>query len=157
MPAFLDTSALAKIYHGETGTAFVERLLDLQHSVYVSRVGLVEMQSVLSGKVRTRTISLAATGLARLRFRADIRQRRIRVVALRVRHYELAESLIEKHGDTQGLRTLDSLQLAVALDLTRNGIANSLVTADKVLVRVASIESLTVWDPEVAVLDDLLT
>ena len=75
---------------------------------------------------------------------------------MKTRHYELAESLIEKHGDTQGLRTLDSLQLAVALDLARSGVADSFVTADKILVRVASVENLVVWDPETATPEDLL-
>ena len=66
------------------------------------------------------------------------------------RHYYLAASLIEKHGDTQGLRTLDSLQSAVALDLAQNGIVDSFVTADKVLIRVAALERLNALNPETA-------
>jgi len=156
VPAILDTSALAKLYHRENGTTFIEKLLDLQQSLLVSRLALVKMRSVLSGKVRTKTIGKADAELVRLKFRADVRKRRIRVVALKTRHYELAESLIEKHGGTQGHRTLDSLQLAVALDLARNGVADSFVTADKVLVRVPSLENLVVWDPETASPEDLL-
>ena len=152
MPVFLDTSALAKLYHTEIRTGFVENLLEREHSVFVSRLGAVEMQSVLSGKVRTRAIAKADAELAHLKFRADVRKRRIRVVALRNRHYDLAASLIEKHGDTRGLRTLDSLQLAVALDLVQNGIVDSFVTADKVLIRVAAVEKLNALDPETAVL-----
>jgi len=47
-------------------------LLDLQQSVLVSRLALVEMRSVLSGKVRTKTIGKADAELVRLKFRADI-------------------------------------------------------------------------------------
>ena len=45
---------------------------------------------------------------------------------------------------------LDSLQLAVAIDLTQNGIVDSFVTADKVLIRVAAVEKLNALDPETA-------
>ena len=108
------------------------------------------MHSVLSGKVRTRALSEVDAELARQKFRADIRRRRVLVIALRNRHYDLASSLIEKHGNYQGLRTLDSLQLAVALDLAQNGLSDMFVTADKVLARIAALENLNVHDPETA-------
>jgi len=147
VPAFLDTSALAKLYHREIGSDFLERLVEQDPLVLVSRLGAVEMQSVLSGKVRTRALTEDAD-LARRRFRTDVRRKRLRIVALRNRHYELAAWLIEKHANNQGLRTLDSLQLAVAVDLARNGLVDSFVTADKVLVRLGGIEELRVLDPE---------
>jgi len=149
VPAFLDTSALAKLYHKEIGSDFLAELAFKEPLLLVSRLGVVEMQSVLAGKVRTRTLTEFDAELARSRFRSDIRRKRIRVVALRNRHYELAASLIEKHASNQGLRTLDSLQLAMAVDLARNGLIDFLVTADKVLVRLGGIENVKVLDPEV--------
>jgi len=56
--------------------------------------------------------------------------------------------LIERHGSGYGLRTLDSLQLAVALNLYRGGAMDHLVTADKVLCKVAAAEGVSVIDPE---------
>lgn len=148
MAIYLDTSALAKLYHQETGSAFLERLLHESQTVFLSRLCVLEMRSVLSGKIRTNVLALDDADLVVRRFRSDVRRRRFKVIALRVRHYDLAESLIAAHGATQGLRTLDSLQLATALDLYKNGLIDSLVTADKILVRVAALENLNCIDPE---------
>ena len=52
MAAYLDTSALAKIYHQEIGSAFVENLVDTDPPVFLSRLGSLELQSVLAGKIR---------------------------------------------------------------------------------------------------------
>jgi uncharacterized protein with PIN domain len=46
MPGFLDTSALAKLYHVEVGSEFVEALLRRDSPSYISTLTLVEMQSV---------------------------------------------------------------------------------------------------------------
>jgi hypothetical protein len=43
-----------------------------------------------------------------------------RIVAMTNEHYEKAGELIERHGASHGLRTLDSLQPAVALNLHRS-------------------------------------
>jgi len=50
------------------------------------------------------------------------------------------------------LRTLDSLQLAVALSLHRSDAAESLVAADKILCKVAVLEGVPVTDPEFRIL-----
>ena len=152
MSTYLDTSALAKLYHQELGSAFVEALVAKGQPVFLSRLGVVEMHSVLSGKVRTRTLTQADSDLAQQRFRSDVRNRRFRIVALRARHYELADNLIAAHGSASALRTLDSLQLAVALDLARNGLIASFVTADKTLLKVGPLEKLACIDPESATL-----
>ena len=53
LASLLDTSALAKLYHREAGSEFVRRLLkDHQGSAFLSRLGLLEMHSVLASKVR---------------------------------------------------------------------------------------------------------
>jgi predicted nucleic acid-binding protein len=146
---FLDTSARAKLYHREIGTEIVERIVDgSPGQCFISRLGVLEMQSVLARKERADAISADESGLARRKFRWDLRRRQFRVVALRVRHYELAEALLGSYGAVHGLRTLDSLQLAGALDLYRNQLIDSMVTADQVLCRVAPREGLTALDPE---------
>ena len=50
LPAFLDTSALAKLYHSELGTESIERLFERAPFALISRLGVVEMDSVLSGR-----------------------------------------------------------------------------------------------------------
>ncbi|HVY93268.1 MAG TPA: type II toxin-antitoxin system VapC family toxin [Bryobacteraceae bacterium] len=148
MRIYLDTSALAKLYHPEIGTSATEQLaMEAAGGCFVSRLGGVEMRSVLAQKVRSGHISAADSALALRRFRSDIRSRRFQVVSLRVRDYELAECLIESYGRSTGLRTLDSLHLAVALGLRRSGLVDSLVAADKILCDVALLEQLPVINP----------
>lgn len=147
MACFLDTSAVAKLYHEEIGSAFLEQLLLKGHTAFLSRLGVIEMHSVLAGKLRTGEITGAALELTRRRFRSDVRKRRFRVVSLRVRHYEHAEALLGSHGSA-GLRTLDALQLAVALDLHRNQLIDSCVAADRIRCQVALREGLDVIDPQ---------
>ncbi|MEK7993768.1 MAG: hypothetical protein AAB403_08205 [Planctomycetota bacterium] len=55
-------------------------------------------------------------------------------------HYAGAGALIELHGASHGLSTLDSLQLAVALGLRRVGAIENLVATDKVLCKVTSVD-----------------
>ena len=60
---FLDTSALAKHYHPEAGTATVDRLwADAGARLFISRIGVVETVSVFAKKVRTGLISAADFG-----------------------------------------------------------------------------------------------
>jgi len=56
--------------------------------------------------------------------------------------------LIERYGPESGLRTLDSLQLSVALNLYRSGNVEHLLAADKILCKVAAAEGVPVIDPE---------
>ena len=67
---------------------------------------------------------------------------------MRIRHYELAEHLVDVHGLSNGLRTLDSLHLAIALGLRQIKVIDSIIAADKVLCRVAPLEQLVAINPE---------
>jgi len=93
----LDTSALAKLYRPEIGTAVVERMIDNSSGdCFISRLVVLEMHSVLSQKTRAGEIPSSDSALVLQRFRKDIRVRRFRVVALSARHYEIAEELVER-------------------------------------------------------------
>ena len=149
MAVFPDTSALAKLYHPEIGSDLVERVVQQSAGdCFVSRLGILEMHSVLGVKERTGAISPGESEAVRRKFRGDVRRRRFRIVALQSRHYEAAEALLRFHAAAHGLRTLDSLQLAAALDLNRSQLIDSIITADRVLCRVAQMEYLAVIDPE---------
>jgi len=63
-------------------------------------------------------------------------------------HYPAAERLIIRYGDRQGLRTLDALQLAVALEVQDRVGVDALVAADKVFCAVATLEGFAVLNPE---------
>ena len=140
MPAdFLDTSALAKHYHTEVGSTEVDRLWnDPARGFFVSRLSVLEMVSVFARKVRSGTISSVDFDVLQRRFSADLtKSRRLTGARLLVVHYQDAERLLRQHGLARRLRTLDALQLAVAVDLHRNGAIQRVISADKDLLEVA--------------------
>ena len=151
MPAdFLDTSALAKHYHPELGSAEIDRLWAVPtHVLFVSRLSALEIVSVFAGKVRAGAISVADFDALRRRFWADLtKTRRLNGTRLLVAHFQEAERLLRQHGPARRLRTLDALQLAVALDLHQGNAIQRIVSADKDLLAVAAVEGLSVFDPE---------
>jgi predicted nucleic acid-binding protein len=146
---FFDTSALGKNYHVEAGTEEVERLLALpQARHFISRLSIVEVQSVFAGKVRTRVIADADFQLLRRRFLTDVTRRQFSVVRMTGAHYQEAERLIRAHALERSLRTLDALQLAVALDVHRRVGLDHFVCADRNLCVVARLVGLPVINPE---------
>src|SRR4029450_7319142 len=114
---FLDARALAKHYHPEVGSAEIDRLWnDPSRTLFVSRLSALEIVSAFAGKVRAGAISLADFDTLRRLFSSDLTKLK-RPVATRilVAHYQEAERLLRLHGPARRLRTLDALQLAVAL------------------------------------------
>jgi predicted nucleic acid-binding protein len=145
---FLDTSALAKHYHVEKGTPEVERILNEPGSVhYISRLAAVEIQSVFALKVRTQEITAQDLRQVQRRIAADFTARRFPVIRMLQSHFHEAERLIRKHAPTKAFRTLDSLQLAVALGLNGQGKLDYFVCADDKLCKVAEDEGLSVINP----------
>ncbi len=145
---FLDTSALSKHYHPELGTADVDAIFQRPAAqVYVSRLAAVEYRSTLAKKVRTGQLTAAAYQHLCILFEADVAQKIVRVVRIGERHFQQAIALIEKHALTQNLRTLDALQLAVALNGHTLGVVNHFVCADKALCSIAQAEGLAVINP----------
>jgi predicted nucleic acid-binding protein len=70
------------------------------------------------------------------------------VVRLTGFHLQEAERLVRRKGISASLRTLDALQLAVALDLRKRYGLAEFVCADKRLCNMAAAEGLSVNDPE---------
>src|SRR5438552_5564399 len=129
---FWDTSALVKHYHPELGTPKVDNLLQSPGSAHViSRLGVTETFSVFAGKVRAGLITLVEFDQLCRRFLADTKGKLFSVARLLVAHHREAERLLRMYGPQQGvgLRALDSLQLAVALDLRNRGVIESVVCA----------------------------
>src|SRR5262245_54542273 len=122
---FWDTSALVKHYHPEVGTARVDAMLQVPGLAQImSRLGVTETFSVFAGKVRTGLVAQADFDNLCRRFLADTRGKIFSVARLLVSHHKEAERLLRTYGPEpgQGIRTLDALQLAVALDLRNKGI-----------------------------------
>jgi hypothetical protein len=148
---FWDTSALVKHYHPELGTPKVDALLQVPgFGQVLSRLGVTKTFSVFAGKVRAGLVTQAEFDKLCRRFLADARGKFFSVARLLVGHHKEAERLLRSYGPTpgQGIRTLDELQLAVALDLRNKGVIDTVISADARLLAVAQAEGFSVVDPE---------
>jgi len=86
---FFDTSALVKHYHTELGSPKVDLILGESGSDYsIARLTLAEVASVFAKKVRTGEITEADFDRLRLRFHADVRNRRVSPVRILNAHFE---------------------------------------------------------------------
>jgi predicted nucleic acid-binding protein len=145
---YFDTSALVKNYHAEAGTADVQRMLrEAGSEFFISRLATVEMLSGFAGKVRAGVFTSSHFGRLRLRFLADVRRRMVRPIRVLNVHYQMAGDLIGKHAMSRPLRTLDAIQLAVALHFHRSFPIDHFVCADQRLCDVATSEGLKVINP----------
>jgi predicted nucleic acid-binding protein len=146
---FFDSSALAKLYHPETGTAAVERIIrDRSNGILISRLTVVELPSVFAIKVRTKAITREDSSLLLRQFREDVVAGKFQVFGLREKELRNAEWLIERYAHDLRLRALDAIQIAVALTLKNQNSVGHFVAADKVLCDVAAMEGFAVLNPE---------
>ena len=146
---FLDSSALAKLYQLEAGSDRVEALFrQSQRGMIISRLTAVEMHSVFAGRVRMGTLSPADAAALRNHFLNDVVAGLLTVVAITDYHYAEAERLLKQYGNIFRLRTLDALQLAVALEVHRRESLDAVVAADNVVCQVAAAEGLPGMKPE---------
>jgi predicted nucleic acid-binding protein len=146
---FFDSSALVKLYHLEVGTAVVDQIASAdENPIRISRLTAVELTSAFAIKVRTQAISREDADQFLRQFRSDIATGKFQVFSVGESEFEMAETLIERHAFDRHLRTLDALQLAVALELRKQDIVDCFVAADKVLCEIAGLEALLVINPE---------
>lgn len=109
---FADTSALAKRYLQEPGSEWILQEIDQtsQKVVVIAELTTIEMQSLLSRRVREGTLSFENKELLRGDFLLHVRSQYL-VIALDSAVLDIASRLINTHP----LRTLDAIQLASAL------------------------------------------
>lgn len=100
-------------------------------------------------KVRTGALTPGEANSLRARFRADLVSADFQVFAITDLHYGHAERLVIQYAFGHRLRSLDALQVAVALDLKNQGILQQIVAADKTVCEIAAAEGLSVIDPQI--------
>lgn len=145
---FLDSSAAVKYYHAEVGTpAVIAIFAQPGRKVRISSLGFLEIQSAIAMKVRSGFLSKDAAGVQRARLLLDLAAGEIEVFRLTAEHFAIAERLLSKHAFARRLRTLDAIQLSVALDLSSQGLVDHFVVADQSLGAVAALEGLHVINP----------
>lgn len=129
MKAFLDTSSLIKLYHTEEGSDIVMNALSNDiREIFLSELAILEFRSALWKKIREKEIK-EKTAIEVIKcFQND--GDNFHWILLQSDIVESASNLLMKYG-SQGLRTLDSLQLAAALTLRDEECV--FLTSDKLL------------------------
>ena len=130
MKIFLDTSALFKLYHQETGTEELESVFlksKITH-IYLSEISKVEFTSTIWKKVRTKEISSDQAKITAELFESDFEK--YNFISTDSLIIEQAKNITTKYG-IEGLRTLDSIQLSTCKVLEKQ--VDIFFTADKLL------------------------
>lgn len=146
---FFDTSALVKRYHREDGSERVEAIFaESRRIVRISALGIVETHSALAVKARAGVLKwetvLTLSGFVY----QDLSRGVVKPHGITPQHFSEAEELVLRFGREHRLRSLDAIQLAVAVGLRNSGRVDSLVTADVTLQEVARLLGFAVVNPQ---------
>lgn len=139
MKIFIDTSSLFKLYHQEIGTEELEGFFadyKITH-IYLSEITKIEFTSTIWKKVRTQLISIQQAEATLALFEIDIEK--YNFISTDSLILEQAKNLTNKYG-TEGLRTLDSIQLSTCIALGNQ--VELFITADKLLKSLIESEGL---------------
>ncbi|WPP53000.1 type II toxin-antitoxin system VapC family toxin [Catalinimonas niigatensis] len=141
MNVFFDTSSLFKLYHKESGT---EELMDFFNNnqinaLFLAEITRIEFASVVWKKCRKRDIDETLSKKLIDKFEFD--SNKYSYVTDTPDLKSLAGKLIAKHWK-EGLRTLDSIQLASALIVKED--IEFFFSADHLLLELAQTEGLTI-------------
>jgi predicted nucleic acid-binding protein len=150
---FFDSSALVKYYVSETGTQWVQGIIDARlnsmpaNEVSIAHVTGAEIVAAISRRVRMKLTNVTdgakAIGVFNTHF-----QTKYRVLIVTLETVERAMSLAEKYA----LRGYDAIRLATALnveeEMTLDGLGPlTLISADLELNQAAQAEGLLTDDP----------
>ena len=145
---FFDSSAIAKRYVNEAGTAWILGLVGPtsgNHN-YLASITAVEVVSALTRQQRSGSLSGADAAAALAAFRHDFANE-YRILDISAAMIDVAMDMAEKHA----LRGYDAVQLAAALRVHSQSLASgmtlTLVSADLALNAAAVAEGLAVEDP----------
>jgi predicted nucleic acid-binding protein len=143
MPHFIDTSALFKRYQSEKGTALVSQILQSSDEpVFISASSIVEIISNLRRLFEVDKITAREQFLKqRAFFYQDINTLGITILDVSAEDIIKAEELILKRY----MKPIDSIQLAIALNLKRDDI--TFVSSDRRLCKIADEEGLQTLTP----------
>jgi uncharacterized protein len=110
MILFLDTSALVKLFQSETGTQLVIKWVEGAHKITLLDLARLEFKSALQRRLRNKELTQDELLLLQEGFQE--RWLSFNIQPLNSKVVDEAELLLEKYGDTFGLRTLDALHAA---------------------------------------------
>jgi len=141
---YVDTSALAKIYHPEDGFEFVRKLYRGNDVIRISELTRVEFASVMRRKYLAGELSSGAQRVSWGRFWGDTKSR-YEVLSLTSGVLEEAARLLRSDGLAAPFRSLDAIQFATLTLLCP--VDAVFVCSDKRLAAVAERHGRAVLDP----------
>ncbi|MBK9458731.1 MAG: type II toxin-antitoxin system VapC family toxin [Sphingobacteriales bacterium] len=136
---FIDTSSIFCLYHYESGTNEMEEIFHKQKisTIFLAEITKLEFESAVWKKVRTKEIDKIHALQLLTAFEKDFSK--YHFVSTDNTVIETAKLLLSKYG-SDGLRTLDSIQLATAVVLKKYVQLNK--CADKLLEKLMLLEGL---------------
>lgn len=139
MILFFDTSSLFKLYHNEEGSEQVISLLASQEieKLYLSEIAKVEFFSAAAKKLRTNEIAVDDFATITSAFQKDFEK--YSFILLDSALLAEALNLVKKYKE-QGLRTLDSIQLASLLKV--RSIVTYALTDDSLFKKIIANENI---------------
>lgn len=148
MKIFLDTSSLVKLYHAEADTDKLEQLFSNFKitKVYLSELSKIEFTSCIWKKVRTKEISQEIANITLQLFYSDFEK--YSFIEINSQIIDLSIKLSSIYG-LDGLRTLDSIQLATSVYLKNNAVI--FITADKLLNNLFKCEKLNTMESIISI------
>ena len=142
MNLFFDTSSLFKLYHKEADSDRVETILlanDIE-TIFLSVIARVEFASTVWKKRRMKEITTIQAEAILGAFEGDEGKYTFAILDNAI--LEQAKMLFTKYGE-QGLRTLDSIQLATAVSIRTQ--VQQFICSDKLLHTFLAAELLPTW------------
>ena len=146
---FLDTSALAKYYLDESGSGWIEQIIDTPslNEIIIAQVTGTEMVAAITRRSRMGQISFADAAIVTAVFKNHFKAKFDSVI--------IVSTIIEEAmrlAETHGLRGYDSIQLACALTFNEDLLAMGslpiiFISADTALNLAAQQEGLMVDNP----------
>lgn len=130
MALFLDTSALVKLFVPERGSEEVSRAVSADSQVLLGCLSRHEFLSAIHRRMRMGTLSSSEASEIRERFSRMVVS--VTTIPFSQPVSDRAIELLDRHGP-EGLRTLDAVQLACAVEETKAVFC----AADRLLVQVA--------------------
>lgn len=138
MNLFIDTSALVKLYHEETGTENITFLLNRfaeDLSITISDITRIELHSAFLKRVRIKEIDLDIGRNVFAAFEKDIEM--FSVIEVDDVAKSFAVQLLDSIAYQTGLKSLDAIQLSAAIVSHRFVAIDYFVACDKNLLNVA--------------------
>jgi uncharacterized protein len=139
MKIYLDTSSLIKLYHTESGTDELDNLFEKNsiEEIFLSEITKIEFNSAIWKKVRTKDLTNDEALEIINSFENDYNN--YSFVDSSNDLILQAKDLVTKYG-IQGLRTLDSIQLASIISIRSD--LSFAITADNLLRTLINLEGI---------------